>query len=102
MAQTVVVQAGKRIGGRRVKVAAGQTTVVGIADGAKRPVDRERSQRVRVWASEKGYSIAERGRIPNEVYEAFTAAELAASLAVHDTPAKPARKRSSRKKIADN
>ncbi|AUI57237.1 Lsr2 family protein [Amycolatopsis sp. BJA-103] len=89
------VEAGKRVGGRRVKVAAGQTTVAGIADGAKKPVDRERNQAVRAWAGENGYSIAERGRIPNEIYEAFDAAEPEL---VEDEPAKPARKRSPRKK----
>ncbi|MBB5856279.1 Lsr2 family protein [Amycolatopsis umgeniensis] len=89
------VEAGKRVGGRRVKVAAGQTTVAGAVDGAKKPVDRERNQAVRAWAGENGYSIAERGRIPNEIYEAFDAAEPEA---VEDAPAKPARKRSPRKK----
>ncbi len=89
------VEAGKRVGGRRVKVAAGQTTVAGVADGAKKPVDRERNQAVRAWAGENGYSIAERGRIPNEIYEAFDAAEPEF---VEDEPTKPARKRSPRKK----
>ncbi len=89
------VDAGKRVGGRRVKVAAGQTTVAGIADGAKKPVDRERNQAVRAWAGDNGYSIAERGRIPNEIYEAFDTAEQEP---VEDAAAKPARKRSPRKK----
>ncbi|WP_037320144.1 histone-like nucleoid-structuring protein Lsr2 [Amycolatopsis orientalis] len=89
------VGAGKRVGGRRVKVAAGQATAA-VADGTKKPTDRERNQRVRAWASENGYSIAERGRIPNEIYEAFDAAELAAkSKPVAEAPA---RKRSTRKK----
>ncbi|ANN19535.1 nucleoid-associated protein Lsr2 [Amycolatopsis orientalis] len=94
------VAAGKRVGGRRVKVATGQATSAGAADGAKRPVDRERTQAVRAWASENGYAVAERGRIPNEIYEAFDAAELAASQPTEEAPARAARKRSPRKKKA--
>jgi uncharacterized Ntn-hydrolase superfamily protein len=48
------VEAGKRVGGRRVKVAAGQATVAGAVDGVKRSTDRERNQRVRAWAGENG------------------------------------------------
>ncbi|MFC3453788.1 histone-like nucleoid-structuring protein Lsr2 [Amycolatopsis speibonae] len=92
------VEAGKRVGGRRVKVATGQATVAGAADGAKRPVDRERTQAVRAWASDNGYAVADRGRIPNEIYEAFDAAEVAASQPVEEAPARTARKRSPRKK----
>ncbi|KZB85382.1 histone-like nucleoid-structuring protein Lsr2 [Amycolatopsis regifaucium] len=91
------VENGKRVGGRRVKVAAGQATVPGAFDGAKKPTDRERNQRVRAWAGENGYSIAERGRIPNDIYEAFDAAEQEAAKPkpVDDAPA---RKRAPRKK----
>ncbi|UMP00780.1 Lsr2 family protein [Amycolatopsis sp. EV170708-02-1] len=92
------VEAGKRVGGRRLKVAAGQGTIAGAADGAKRPVDRERTQAVRAWASDNGYAVADRGRIPNEIYEAFDAAEVAASQTVEDAPVQAARKRSTRKK----
>ncbi|MGW4128245.1 histone-like nucleoid-structuring protein Lsr2 [Amycolatopsis japonica] len=94
------VAAGKRVGGRRVKVATGQATGAGTADGAKRPVDRERTQAVRAWASENGYAVAERGRIPNEIYEAFDAAETAAAEPVEEAPAPAARKRAPRKKKA--
>ncbi|WP_409494781.1 histone-like nucleoid-structuring protein Lsr2 [Amycolatopsis sp. cmx-11-12] len=73
------IEAGKRVGGRRVKVAVGQATVLDVVDGVKKPTDRERNQRVRAWAGENGYAIAERGRIPNEIYEAFDAAESAAA-----------------------
>ncbi|RSN40825.1 nucleoid-associated protein Lsr2 [Amycolatopsis sp. WAC 04197] len=90
------VEAGKRVGGRRVKVATGQATSADTAEGPKRTVDRERTQAVRAWASENGYAVAARGRIPNEVYEAYDAAEVAAAEPVEEVPA--ARKRSPRKK----
>ncbi|WP_409497095.1 histone-like nucleoid-structuring protein Lsr2 [Amycolatopsis sp. cmx-11-12] len=99
------VESGKRVGGRRVKVAAGQGTADSAANGVKSTVDRQRNQRVRAWAGENGYSIAERGRIPQDIYEAFEAAEIAASqaLAEPEVTAKPARKRSPRKKkVASN
>ncbi|WP_181776529.1 histone-like nucleoid-structuring protein Lsr2 [Amycolatopsis pittospori] len=88
------VEAGRRVGGRKVRVATGQSTVAG---GAAKPTDRERNQQVRAWASANGYAIAERGRIPNEIYEAFDGAEAAPAEPVsEEAPAK--RKRAPRKK----
>ncbi|MBB5852115.1 histone-like nucleoid-structuring protein Lsr2 [Amycolatopsis umgeniensis] len=43
------------------------------------PVDRERNQQFRAWASANGYSIAEHGRIPNEIHEAFDNADTVAA-----------------------
>lgn len=88
------IDASRRVGGRKVKVATGQSTVVG---GTAKPTDRERNQQVRAWASANGYAIAERGRIPNEIYEAFDNAESApAEPVAEEAPAK--RKRAPRKK----
>ncbi|MFC9254637.1 histone-like nucleoid-structuring protein Lsr2 [Amycolatopsis thailandensis] len=91
------VGASRRVGGRKVKVATGQSTVA--ANGAAKPADRERNQQVRAWASANGYTIAERGRIPNEVYEAYeNAGSAPAEPQIEEAPAKPARKRAPRKK----
>lgn len=96
------MEAGQRTGGRRIKVAVGQTIAGGGRASAASVTDRERNQQVRAWAAANGYAIGDRGRIPNGVYTAFDDAELAASQAaaepVDEAPAKPARKRASRKK----
>ncbi|MEV6906060.1 Lsr2 family protein [Amycolatopsis sp. NPDC051071] len=68
------IDAGRRVGGRKVKVATGQST---LASDAPKPADRERNQQVRAWATANGYPIAERGRIPNNIYEAFENADSA-------------------------
>jgi hypothetical protein len=99
------VKAGLRTGGRKLRVAAGQSTVAG-SGRATTSTDRERNQQVRAWAAENGFAIAERGRIPKEIYEAFDNAEPADSQPVEpepveEAPAKPARKRAPRKKKAD-
>ncbi|OXM43792.1 histone-like nucleoid-structuring protein Lsr2 [Amycolatopsis alba] len=88
------IDASRRVGGRKVKVATGQSTA---ADGTAKTTDRERNQQVRAWASANGYAIAERGRIPNEIYEAFDNAESAlAEPVTEEAPVK--RKRAPRKK----
>ncbi|MFD6073512.1 histone-like nucleoid-structuring protein Lsr2 [Amycolatopsis lurida] len=101
------IAAGTRTGGRKLRVAAGQSTT---GSGSSRTAtDRERNQQVRAWASENGYAIAERGRIPSNIYEAFDNAGGADTPfddgepePVEDAPAKPARKRAPRKKKADS
>ncbi|TKG60233.1 MULTISPECIES: histone-like nucleoid-structuring protein Lsr2 [Pseudonocardiaceae] len=98
------VEAGLRTGGRKVRVAAGQSTVAG-SGRATTSADRERNQQVRAWAVENGYAIAERGRIPKEIYEAFDNGEPASSQLVEpepveEAPAKSTRKRAPRKKKA--
>ncbi|WP_410583956.1 histone-like nucleoid-structuring protein Lsr2 [Amycolatopsis sp. lyj-108] len=93
------VAAGTRTGGRKLRVAAGQST--GGHSRATTPTDRERNQQVRAWASVNGYAIADRGRIPNEIYEAFDNAGPAEDVEpepVEEAPAKPVRKRAPRKK----
>ncbi|MGY6655514.1 histone-like nucleoid-structuring protein Lsr2 [Amycolatopsis sp. TRM77291] len=101
------VAAGTRTGGRKLRVAAGQSTAAG--GGARTPAARERNQQVRAWAAANGYAIAERGRIPSEIYEAFENAD-AGEIQVNDAepepvkeaPAQSARKRAPRKKKADS
>ncbi|MFE0022805.1 Lsr2 family protein [Amycolatopsis sp. NPDC059021] len=85
------VSAARRVGGRKVRLAAGQSAA---SDGsAATPVDRERSRAIRAWAVENGYAVSDRGRIPTEVVEAFEAASAEAEKAAP-------RGRRSRKKTA--
>ncbi|MEC3979910.1 histone-like nucleoid-structuring protein Lsr2 [Amycolatopsis sp. H20-H5] len=62
------VATARRTGGRKVRLAAGQSAVEGktVTSG-----DRERSRAIRAWAIDNGYPVSERGRIPADVVEAF-------------------------------
>jgi len=96
--------AGTRTGGRKLRVAASQSTAAG-SGRATASAGRERNQQVRAWAAANGFAIAERGRIPTEIYEAFENAGPADSQVenpepVEEAPAKPVRKRAPRKKKA--
>ncbi|MFC4086239.1 histone-like nucleoid-structuring protein Lsr2 [Amycolatopsis samaneae] len=89
------VSASRRVGGRKVRLAAGQSANGIPAAAAPSPVDRERSQRIRAWAVDNGYAVSERGRIPREVVEAFEQHERQPVAAVKAT-----KKRAPRKKAA--
>ncbi|MFT3860404.1 histone-like nucleoid-structuring protein Lsr2 [Micropruina sp.] len=52
------VAAGRRVGGRR-------------KTGARRKVGGSSASEIRAWASENGYVVSARGRVPAEVREAF-------------------------------
>lgn len=39
--------------------------------GGRAAVDREQNQAIREWARKQGMTVSERGRIPNEVSEAY-------------------------------
>ncbi|WP_410597311.1 histone-like nucleoid-structuring protein Lsr2 [Amycolatopsis sp. lyj-23] len=69
------VEAARRVGGRRVKVALGESSAVvrGAAVNAQRHT-REYNQGVREWAAANGYEVAERGRLPTALVEAYEAA----------------------------
>ncbi|MBB1152500.1 histone-like nucleoid-structuring protein Lsr2 [Amycolatopsis dendrobii] len=97
------IDAGRRVGGRRIRTAVGQSTTSGGShNGPATASNRERNQRVRARAQANGYKISDRGRISNEVYAAFEAGESAVPVVelepAAETPAKPARKRAPRKK----
>jgi hypothetical protein len=83
------VAAGRRIGGRKLRVATGQSTTVTTAD-------RERNQQIRAWANANGYAVSERGRLSSEVISAYDQAQAAEA----EAPAKAPRKRAPRKKVA--
>ncbi len=102
------IEAGTRTGGRKLRVAAGQPTTEG-GNRAKMTADRERDQQVRAWAASIGHAIAERGRIPNKIFEAFDNAEavngqtdVSEPESSKEASAKPVRKRAPRRKKADS
>ncbi|MEV6644494.1 Lsr2 family protein [Amycolatopsis sp. NPDC051371] len=82
------ISAGRRIGGRKVRVATGQSTTITASD-------RERNQQIRAWANANGYEVSERGRLSSEVISAYEQAQVAET-----APVASPRKRSSRKKAA--
>lgn len=85
------VDAARRIGGRKVRLATGQS-LVGSSSSS---TDRERNRQIREWAQANGYEVAERGRLSSEIIAGFEADQAAPA---EPAEAKPARKRASRKK----
>jgi len=86
------IAAGQRTGGRKVRLATGQSAT---SSGG----DRERSRQIREWARNNGYAVSERGRISSEISEAFELAQREA--AAPKTAAAPVKaKRAPRKKVA--
>lgn len=73
------IDAGQRTGGRRIRVAAGQSTAASGSrrSGSTSTTNCEHNQQVRAWALANGYEVSERGRIANEVYAAFEAGDPA-------------------------
>jgi hypothetical protein len=74
------VTAARRTGGRVKRGFGG--TVTPSSEGAR---SKEQTQAIRDWARSNGHQVAERGRIPGGVIEAFEAA--------HAAPTKPAPRR---------
>ena len=62
------ISAGRRVGGRKMRLATGQSASETRPSGT---ADRERSRQIRAWAIEQGYEVAERGRIPADVVDAY-------------------------------
>ncbi|MET8848618.1 Lsr2 family protein [Amycolatopsis sp. NPDC004625] len=89
------IAAGRRIGGRKVRLAAGESTRVTKPGTAAE--DRERARQIRAWASANGYTVSERGRLSAEIIEAFDAND--GRPIVVEEPAPAARKRPARKKV---
>lgn len=83
------IAAGRRIGGRKVRVATGQSTTTSTTD-------RERNQQIRAWANANGYEVSERGRLSSEVIAAYEQAQVAEA----EAPVAAPRKRAPRKKVA--
>jgi hypothetical protein len=89
------VAAGRRIGGRKVRLAAGESTQSKSLGTVT--ADRERSRQIRAWANANGYTVSERGRLSAEIIEAFDADD--GQPIVVEKPA-PTRQRAPRKKVA--
>jgi hypothetical protein len=67
------IEAARRTGGRVKRGAS-------AAKPAARPAaDREQTKAIREWARQNGFDLADRGRIPTNVIEAFDDAQAAAS-----------------------
>ncbi|MFB9684835.1 histone-like nucleoid-structuring protein Lsr2 [Amycolatopsis plumensis] len=96
------VQAARRVGGRRMKVALGQSTSEATtrSSGTGKVNSREYNQQVREWAAANGYEVAERGRLSSELIEAYETARTTPAEVEAEPAEKPARKRAPRKKAA--
>jgi hypothetical protein len=98
------VTAGRRTGGRKVRTARGGPAATGGTSSTSSR-SREYNQQVRAWAAANGRELADRGRIPADVFAAFEAqnsepVELESS-PVEPEPeaaAKPGRKRAPRRR----
>ncbi|QWF80984.1 histone-like nucleoid-structuring protein Lsr2 [Amycolatopsis sp. CA-230715] len=89
------IAAARRTGGRKVRLATGQSAAGG-GSATTSSTDRERNRQIRAWAQDNGYDIAERGRLSAEIINAYDEAQQAEA----EAEAKPARKRAARKKKA--
>ena len=72
------VAAARRTGGRRSGGGAGRRRSAGAGTGTPRATspggyDRETSKQIRAWAKTQGYEVSDRGRVPNNVVEAWEA-----------------------------
>lgn len=95
------VQAARRVGGRRMKVAVGQSaTEAAGSSGTGKVKSREYNQQVREWAAANGYEVAERGRLSSELIEAYETARTAPAQVEAEPAEEPARKRAPRKRAA--
>jgi hypothetical protein len=73
------IGAGRRIGGRKVRVATGQSTTTS---------DRERNQQIRAWANANGFEVSERGRLSSGVVAAYEQAHGADAESAARSPRK--------------
>ncbi|ADG76890.1 Protein lsr2 OS=Tsukamurella paurometabola (strain ATCC 8368 / DSM / CCUG 35730 / CIP 100753/ JCM 10117 / KCTC 9821 / NBRC 16120 / NCIMB 702349 / NCTC 13040) OX=521096 GN=Tpau_0240 PE=4 SV=1 [Tsukamurella paurometabola] len=56
------IEAGRRVGGRAKR---------GAKPGSRASIDREQSKAIRAWANANGYEVSSRGRIPQEIIDAY-------------------------------
>jgi hypothetical protein len=64
---TAFVENGSRVSGRN----SGASRVNGRPHPAKAPTGREQNQAIREWAQRKGYDVAPRGRIRQEIVDQY-------------------------------
>jgi hypothetical protein len=83
------------------KVGRGGVPQVRVANGGARPTrataDRQRLSAIREWGKANGYTISDRGRIPQDVVDAFDAASSAPTPSAADPEPKAAPTRRSRR-----
>jgi hypothetical protein len=79
------IKSGRRVGGRRLRTAVSAPARAAARSTSAPEVD---TKAVRQWASDNGYTVSARGRVPAEVVQAYEAANRPA-----DKPAKKAAKR---------
>ncbi|UJW32516.1 Lsr2 family protein [Saccharothrix sp. AJ9571] len=93
------VAAARRNGGRKVRAGLGERRAArpGTSQFATAPIDRKRNKRIRAWAEKNGYTVSGRGRLSNEVVEAYETAQQAPEPEPAPEPA-PKRKRATQKK----
>lgn len=60
------VSASRRVGGRKLRQAN-----AGASAPATTSPDRERNSVIRAWAAAEGYELADRGRVPDRIVEAY-------------------------------
>ncbi len=63
---TPYVQAARRVGGRRRRAANGTSAA---------RIDPGQTRAIREWASQNGYEVSSRGRIPTEIMDAYNSAD---------------------------
>lgn len=59
------VEHGRRTGGRKQAARSRKTS------GRKATTDRTRTRAIREWARQHGYDVSDRGRIPNDIVDAY-------------------------------
>jgi hypothetical protein len=72
-ALALYVDNARRTGGRR-RPAGAPTKPSKARQVPATPVEREQKQAIRAWARKKGWAIADRGRIPADVMDAYNSA----------------------------
>ena len=69
------VEVARRTGGRRIRLALGESAMTDASPAASPMENRELARRIREWANDHGYVVSDRGRIPCDVRAAFEEAE---------------------------
>jgi hypothetical protein len=61
-ALSTYIEAGRRVGGRVKR---------GVKPGSRTSIDREQSKAIRDWANNNGFEVSSRGRISQDVVDAY-------------------------------
>jgi Lsr2 len=80
------VAAARRTGGRRIKVAVGQATDT-TKEEPRAAADYTATHDIRSWARNNGYEVADRGRIPASIVDAYHASRTTEGPKISRKPA---------------